>query len=168
MKPRKILVMGVSGCGKSSIGSKIAEALGLKFFDGDDYHPQQNVEKMRQGIPLTDEDRYGWLQTLNRLFIEQESAVIACSALKPEYRDILRTNNEELVIVYLQGDYDTIWSRLKQRSDHYFQGEKMLKSQFATLVEPQAGEAIFVDISQSLDDVVAQALTAINQPGAKP
>lgn len=167
MKPRKILVMGVSGCGKSSIGSKIAEALGLKFFDGDDYHPQQNVEKMRQGIPLTDEDRYGWLQTLNRLFIEQESAVIACSALKPEYRDILRTNNEELVIVYLQGDYDTIWSRLKQRSDHYFQGEKMLKSQFTTLVEPQAGEAIFVDISQSLDDVVAQALTAISQPGAK-
>ncbi|MBY8276404.1 gluconokinase [Vibrio fluvialis] len=167
MKPRKILVMGVSGCGKSSIGSKIAEALGLKFFDGDDYHPQQNVEKMRQGIPLTDEDRYGWLQTLNRLFIEQESAVIACSALKPEYRDILRTNNEELVTVYLQGDYDTIWSRLKQRSDHYFQGEQMLKSQFATLVEPQAGEAIFVDISQSLDDVVAQALTAISQPGAK-
>ncbi|ENF8749275.1 gluconokinase [Vibrio fluvialis] len=167
MKPRKILVMGVSGCGKSSIGSKIAEALGLKFFDGDDYHPKQNVEKMRQGIPLTDEDRYGWLQTLNRLFIEQESAVIACSALKPEYRDILRTNNEELVTVYLQGDYDTIWSRLKQRSDHYFQGEKMLKSQFAILVEPQAGEAIFVDISQSLDDVVAQALTAISQPGAK-
>lgn len=94
MKPKKILVMGVSGCGKSSIGSKIADALGLKFFDGDDYHPQDNVDKMRQGIPLTDDDRLGWLQTLNRLFIEQAGAVIACSALKPAYRDILRADND--------------------------------------------------------------------------
>ncbi|MFH4618624.1 gluconokinase [Vibrio furnissii] len=161
MKPKKILVMGVSGCGKSSIGSKIADALGLKFFDGDDYHPQDNVDKMRQGIPLTDDDRLGWLQTLNRLFIEQTGAVIACSALKPAYRDILRANNDDLVIVYLQGDYETIWSRLQQRSDHYFQGEAMLKSQFDTLVEPDANEAIFVDISQSLDGVLAQALQAL-------
>ncbi|KQH84357.1 gluconate kinase [Vibrio furnissii] len=161
MKPKKILVMGVSGCGKSSIGSKIADALGLKFFDGDDYHPQDNVDKMRQGIPLTDDDRLGWLQTLNRLFIEQAGAVIACSALKPTYRDILRANNDDLVIVYLQGDYETIWSRLQQRSDHYFQGEAMLKSQFDTLVEPDANEAIFVDISQSLDGVLTQALQAL-------
>ncbi len=161
MKPKKILVMGVSGCGKSSIGSKIADVLGLKFFDGDDYHPQDNVDKMRQGIPLTDDDRLGWLQTLNRLFIEQAGAVIACSALKPEYRDILRANNDDLVIVYLQGDYETIWSRLQQRSDHYFQGEAMLKSQFDTLVEPNANEAIFVDISQSLDGVLTQALQAL-------
>lgn len=161
MKPKKILVMGVSGCGKSSIGSKIADVLGLKFFDGDDYHPQDNVDKMRQGIPLTDDDRLGWLQTLNRLFIEQAGAVIACSALKPAYRDILRANNDDLVIVYLQGDYETIWSRLQQRSDHYFQGEAMLKSQFDTLVEPDANEAIYVDISQSLDGVLTQALQAL-------
>lgn len=165
MRTEKILVMGVSGCGKSAVGNKIADTLGLKFFDGDDYHPPHNVEKMRQGIPLTDEDRYGWLQTLNRLFIEQESAVIACSALKPEYRDILRANNPDLTILYLKGDYDTIWSRLKQRSDHYFQGENMLKSQFATLVEPLADEAIFIDISMSLEDVLATALSAINQTG---
>lgn len=161
MKAKKILVMGVSGCGKSSVGSEIAHRLGLTFFDGDDFHPQHNVDKMRQGVPLTDEDRYGWLKTLNKLFIDSDSAVIACSALKPQYRDILRTNNEELIIVYLQGDYDTIWSRLSQRDDHYFQGERMLRSQFDTLIEPQANEAIFVDIAQPMSQVVEQALQAI-------
>lgn len=161
MKAKKILVMGVSGCGKSSVGSQMAQRLGLTFFDGDDFHPQHNVDKMSQGIPLTDEDRYGWLQTLNRLFMDNDSAVIACSALRPQYRDILRENNDELVIIYLQGDYDTIWSRLSQRADHYFQGEKMLRSQFETLIEPGADEAIFIDITQPMDEVVAKALQAI-------
>lgn len=161
MKAKKILVMGVSGCGKSSVGSEIAERLGLTFFDGDDFHPQHNVDKMSQGVPLTDEDRYGWLKTLNKLFIDSDTAVIACSALKPQYRDILRENNQELVIVYLKGDYDTIWSRLSQRDDHYFQGERMLRSQFDTLIEPQSDEAIFVDIAQPMSQVVDEALQAI-------
>lgn len=100
MKAKKILVMGVSGCGKSLIGSEIAKSLNLPFYDGDDYHPLANVEKMRQGTPLTDDDRIGWLHTLNRLYVENEAAVIACSALKPEYRDILRLENQDLVIVF--------------------------------------------------------------------
>ncbi len=165
MNPKKILVMGVSGCGKSSVGSSIAKALNLKFYDGDDFHSEQSVEKMRQGIPLTDEDRKGWLNRLNALFVENDSAVIACSALKPEYRDILRINNQDLVIIYLQGDYDTIWSRLSQRSNHYFHGEKMLRSQFDTLIEPEKGEAIFVDVSASMEEVLTQALQGIKSLG---
>ncbi len=165
MNPKKILVMGVSGCGKSSVGSSIAKALNLKFYDGDDFHSEQSVEKMRQGIPLTDEDRKGWLKRLNALFLENDNAVIACSALKPEYRDILRLNNQDLVIVYLQGDYNTIWSRLSQRANHYFHGEKMLRSQFDTLIEPKKDEAIFVDVSASMEGVLSQALAGIKSIG---
>lgn len=161
MKAKKILVMGVSGCGKSLIGSELAKSLNLPFYDGDDFHPQANVEKMRRGIPLDDADRIGWLHTLNKLFTDNPSAVVACSALKPEYRDILRHNNSSLVIVYLKGDFDTIWSRHRNRANHYFNGESMLKSQFDTLVEPTEEEALHVDISQSVEQVLQQALIAI-------
>ncbi|MCG9649202.1 gluconokinase [Vibrio brasiliensis] len=161
MKAKKILVMGVSGCGKSLIGSELAKSLKLPFYDGDDFHPQANVEKMRQGIPLDDADRSGWLDTLNKLYVDNECAVIACSALKPEYRDILRRNNESLVIVYLKGDFDTIWARHKNRANHYFNGEAMLRSQFDTLVEPDIEEALHIDIAQSVEQVLQQALTAI-------
>lgn len=161
MKAKKILVMGVSGCGKSLIGSELAKSLKLPFYDGDDFHPQANVEKMRQGIPLDDADRSGWLDTLNKLYVDNECAVIACSALKPEYRDILRRNNESLVIVYLKGDFDTIWARHKNRANHYFNGEAMLRSQFDTLVEPSIAEALHIDIAQSVEKVLKQALTAI-------
>ena len=163
MKAKKILVMGVSGCGKSLIGSEIANALNLPFHDGDDYHPQSNVDKMAEGIPLNDDDRQGWLETLNKVYVENEAAVIACSALKPAYRDILRNNNQELVIVYLQGSFDTIWNRNKSRENHYFNGEAMLKSQFEALVEPQQSEALFIDISQDVQGVVDDALQAIKQ-----
>lgn len=154
MNHKKILVMGVSGCGKSHIGHLLAQQLSYSFFDGDDFHPQNNVDKMRQGIPLTDEDRIDWLHTLNRLFTDNESAVIACSALKPEYRDILRKNNEDLTIVYLQGDFDTIWQRHQKRDNHWFNGKSMLESQFDTLIEPLPNEAIFIDIKPSVETVL--------------
>lgn len=154
MNHKKILVMGVSGCGKSHIGHLLAQQLSYSFFDGDDFHPQNNVDKMRQGIPLTDEDRVDWLHTLNRLFTDNESAVIACSALKPEYRDILRKNNEDLTIVYLQGDFDTIWQRHQKRDNHWFNGKLMLESQFDTLIEPLPNEAIFIDIKPSVETVL--------------
>ena len=159
---RKIIVMGVSGCGKSSMGQKLAGHYGYPFFDGDDYHSDANVEKMRQGIPLTDEDRFGWLDTLNRILKGNDTAVVACSSLKPIYRDILRNGVEDLAIVYLQGDFDTIWQRHQKRAGHYFNGKSMLESQFATLEEP-IGEAdvIAVDISQSLDEVFAQSVAAL-------
>lgn len=163
MKVKKILVMGVSGCGKSLIGKEIADKLSLPFYDGDDYHPKANVEKMAQGIPLDDCDRLGWLETLNRIYVENDAAVIACSALKPAYRDILRRNNQQLAIVYLKGDFDTIWSRHKQRANHYFNGEAMLKSQFEALVEPSDDEALFIDIASDVDTVVESALIALKE-----
>ncbi|MDK9737317.1 gluconokinase [Vibrio sp. D404a] len=163
MKAKKILVMGVSGCGKSLIGSEIANALNLPFHDGDDYHPQANVDKMAEGIPLNDDDRQGWLETLNKVYRDNDAAVIACSALKPAYRDILRNNNQELVIVYLQGSFETIWNRHKSRENHYFNGEAMLKSQFEALVEPHKNEALFIDIAQDVQSVIDDAIAEIKK-----
>lgn len=161
MKIKNVLVMGVSGCGKSSIGERIASALDLPFHDGDDFHPSENVEKMRCGIPLTDDDRQEWLNTLNQLYVSNPGCVIACSALKPSYRDILRRDNGDLTIVYLKGNFDTIRDRMERRMNHYFSGESMLKSQFDTLVEPDNDEALIVDIDQSIEAVVASALAQI-------
>lgn len=152
---KKIVVMGVSGCGKSAIGMAIAQSLGLNFQDGDDYHPPENVRKMQAGIPLTDADRQSWLYTLNAILQVESNIVLACSALTPAYRDILREDNDKLIFVYLKGDYDLIWSRLQQRKDHYFSGENMLKSQYTTLIEPLANEAIIVDINKPIPDVLA-------------
>ncbi|PKF77602.1 gluconate kinase [Vibrio sp. vnigr-6D03] len=161
MNNKKILVMGVSGCGKSLIGSKLALALKYPFFDGDDYHSAQNIEKMQQGVPLSDQDRLGWLHRLNSLFIDNDRIVIACSALKPEYRDILRENAQDITIVYLKGNFDTIWSRHRSRPNHYFNGKQMLESQFNTLVEPLPSEAITVDVTANVEDVLASALCSI-------
>lgn len=163
MEAKKILVMGVSGCGKSLIGREIAQSLQLPFYDGDDYHSPENVEKMRRGTPLNDQDRMGWLHTLNRLYVDNDAAVIACSALKSEYRDILRLDNPHLIIIYLDGDFETIWSRHQKRANHYFNGESMLRSQFEALCPPAAQEAISVDIRDSVEGVVKNALDAIKE-----
>lgn len=159
---KKIIVMGVSGCGKSSMGKRIADHYGYPFFDGDDYHCEANVEKMRQGIPLTDADRLGWLNTLNGILTQHESAVVACSGLKPEYRAILRKGVKDLAIVYLKGDFDTIWQRHQKRDGHYFNGKTMLESQFATLVEPtNEADVISIDISQTRDEVFNNSIAAL-------
>ncbi|MBR7887730.1 gluconokinase [Marinomonas sp. A79] len=160
---QKIVVLGVSGSGKSLIGKHIADALGYRFFDGDDFHSQANVEKMRQSIPLTDDDRKGWLETLNGLLKEHPTAVIACSGLKPEYRAILRSGVDDLAMIYLKGSIDTIWQRHQKRNGHYFNGRDMLESQFATLVEPTEEEALVVDISQEPAAVLQQALRLLNK-----
>ncbi len=162
MNNKKILVMGVSGCGKSLIGSQLAHQINAAFFDGDDFHPPENVNKMSQGIPLTDEDRQGWLETLNKLFASKGSTVIACSALKPEYRNILRHGLGQLTIVYLKGDFDTIWSRHKSRENHYFNGRRMLDSQFETLIEPNVNEALHIDIRQPAAQVLSDILSKLN------
>lgn len=163
MREKKILVMGVSGTGKSLIGSLIAEALDIRFIDGDDFHSQSNLDKMSKGFPLTDDDRQWWLKTLNYQFISSNSIVVACSALKHEYRCLLKEDNQDLIIIYLQGSFATILGRHKKRKDHFFNGENMLKSQFDTLVEPADDEAIFIDIDQSVETVVVQALKEIDK-----
>lgn len=157
----KYLIMGVSGCGKSSIGSALAKVLNISFFDGDDYHSIENVQKMQGGIPLTDEDRKSWLLELNELIKQQEQLVVACSALKPEYRDILRSGCDELKFVYLKGDFETICSRHKAREGHFFQGSAMLESQFLTLIEPSEQEAIHIDIKQAPKQIIEDILSKI-------
>ncbi len=154
----KYVIMGVSGCGKSSIGAALANKLCIPFFDGDDYHPAENVAKMQNGIPLTDADRQSWLETLNRLIVKENELVVACSALKPEYRNTLRKNCPDLCFIYLKGDFDTIWQRYKKRQGHYFQGTAMLESQFNTLVEPEETEAMHIDINDAPEHIITQIM----------
>lgn len=131
--------MGVSGAGKSTLGAAVAAELGWPFFDGDDFHPPENVAKMAAGMPLNDDDRQPWLTRLHDLIAEQlargHPAVIACSALKKSYREQLRAGNEGLIFVYLQGDFERISRRLAGRRDHYMPAG-LLESQFADLEEP--------------------------------
>ena len=133
--------MGVSGTGKTTIGKLLAKNLNIPFFDGDDYHPKENIDKMSSGKALDDDDRYGWLAALNELAIEnrKSGAVIACSALKEKYREQLKTNIEkEAVFVYLEGSFEEVESRLDNRKGHFMTSD-LLKSQFDTL-EPPNGE----------------------------
>lgn len=141
-----VIVMGVSGSGKTTVGKLLAERMGCGFSDADDFHPAANVEKMRAGIPLTDDDRWPWLKALRQAIEEWEAAgkshVVACSALKDTYRDVL-SPKDDVVFVYLKGDAKTIASRLKARKGHYM-NPTLLTSQFATLEEPD--NALVVDI----------------------
>lgn len=153
-KTKSIIVLGVSGCGKSTIGKMLARKLNYRFFDGDDYHSQNNVNKMESGVPLTDADRYNWLKNLNQLLSVNPYSVLACSALKPSYRNLLKEGNHSLQFVYLQGSFEEIWARHQQRNGHYFNGKQMLESQFKTLIEPGKDEAIVVNINQSPENIV--------------
>ena len=159
MKTRFVIVMGVSGCGKSSVGKSLAENLGWDFYDADDFHPPENVAKMANGIALDDSDRAPWLASLNELISSSLTAdkpgVLACSALKDRYRQQLMNGNDGVQIVYLKGSYELIWSRMKTRADHYMKPQ-MLKSQFETLEEPM--NAIAVDISLSVNEIVQEVL----------
>ncbi|MGX9419319.1 gluconokinase [Vibrio sp. RC27] len=157
----KYVVMGVSGCGKSSIGSQLAQTLNVPFFDGDDFHSKHNVAKMQSGQPLNDNDRYSWLHTLNDLVREKKELVLACSALKPEYRRQLKQGNPELTFIYLQGGFDTIWARHQKRENHYFSGRSMLVSQFETLVEPSKEEALIIDIRQTPQAIITTIITQL-------
>lgn len=149
-----IVLMGVTGSGKTTVGELLAKDLGWKYYDADDYHPRENVEKMKSGVPLNDADRKPWLETLNTLIrgcLERgESAVLACSALKQSYRELLLVD-ERVTLVYLKGDYETIKERLSQRRGHYMD-TALLDSQFQTLEEPE--RALDVDASLNPAEIV--------------
>ena len=149
-----IIIMGVAGSGKTTIGSLLADELGWAFYDADDFHSEANRAKMSQGIALTDDDRADWLLSLKDLInqnIQQNtSAVLACSALKNSYRETLKVN-ERVKFIYLRGTYEQIKARLTHRSGHYMSAG-MLESQFQTLEEPQ--DILTIDISNSLQDIV--------------
>lgn len=158
------IVMGVSGCGKSTIGKELAEQLSLPFYDADDFHFPESVAKMASGTALTDDDRKPWLSLLANNIVDWESAggaVLACSALKQSYRDILSSTTENTVrFVYLKGDKATLTARMKSRANH-FMPESLLDSQLNTLEPPQ--DAITVLLKNTVDEIISQILKAIQK-----
>jgi gluconokinase len=162
--PCALVVMGVSGSGKSTIADRLAARLGWRYEDGDRFHPPANVAKMSAGHPLTDEDRWPWLQAIadeiDRLSAAGQRAVIACSALKRAYRDILVHGRDDVRIVFLNGTQDLIADRLAARKGHFMPPD-LLASQFKTLEPPQPDErpitvSIDAPVETIVDDIVAQ------------
>lgn len=169
MSCRHILVMGVSGSGKSTIARALAERLGFEMIEGDDLHPPANVEKMRAGIPLTDADRRPWLEELAALLTDRharrQGTVLACSALKRSYRDILRSGvpPDESFVIELDADPDTLRARMSTRTGH-FMPMGLLDSQFATLEPLDADErGVFVDSGRPPAEVLAAAAAALRE-----
>jgi gluconokinase len=150
-----VILMGVTGCGKTKVGLKLADACGWEFHDADDFHPAENVAKMRSGAPLDDEDRWPWLARLNTLLLDNESQgkslVLACSALKQIYRDRLVHGCAAARFVFLDGDIELIRARLAARKGHYM-NPKLLDSQFAILERPP--DALRLDVAASPDMLV--------------
>jgi gluconokinase len=161
---KRIIVMGVSGCGKTTVGQALAGRLGCPFYDGDDFHPPENVAKMARGLPLDDGDRAPWLARLNGLLHEHlargEGVVLACSALKRRYREQLRAGNERVQFVYLGGDFGLIWERMQARPRHYMKAA-MLQSQFDALEPPDPDEAILIDITTAPEEMVENIAAAL-------
>ena len=160
--PFVLIIMGVSGTGKSTIGKALAEKLSLPYFEGDEFHPAANVEKMRQGIPLNDGDRVPWLLALREQIEVQlekgESAVLASSALKASYREILQRDDKRVKFVFLHGTYELILQRMQER-EHEYMPPSLLKSQFDTLEEPE--DAIRISIDQEVGAMVEEVLSQL-------
>jgi len=160
-----IILMGVSGSGKTVIGKALAPKINAEFIDGDNLHSQRNVDKMAAGIALTDADRLDWLQLIAKVGREHAdnggNCIIACSALKKSYRDLLRADNKFIHFVYLKGSFDLIHDRIVKRS-HQYMPSSLLQSQFETLEEPQADEpdVFTVSIDQSISEIVEEIAKA--------
>ena len=155
--PVKVVVMGVCGCGKSSVGSGLAERLGVEFVEGDALHAPENVAKMSAGVPLTDADRAGWLDAIGVVLARPGGRVVTCSALRRSYRDRLRAAAPELRFIHLHGARSVLEQRLSERSGHYMPAS-LLQSQLDTLEPPGADEAaITLDIARPIETLVAHA-----------
>ena len=164
-EPRAVILMGVSGSGKSTVGASLAQRLECSFLDADDFHPAANVEKMKRGIPLNDEDRMPWLRRLHEELEHRlgsgASVVLGCSALKESYRKILEESLSHIDFVFLDVDQLTLTERLGKRKDHFFPKE-LLESQFAALERPS--KAIVVDARLQVEDVVKHIVNALKVP----
>ena len=160
-----IIVMGVSGCGKTTIGQALAKRLHLPYYDADDFHPQSNIDKMENAIPLTDDDRMPWLTRLaNQIntWEEQGGAVLSCSALKESYRNLLASKCDEITWVYLKGSFELIQSRLEEREGHYMKSA-LLQSQFDTLEVPDYG--IHVNIESAPEHIISEIISKLKTYG---
>jgi len=159
--------MGVSGAGKTAVGESLAERLGWPFVDGDDLHPASNIRKMTAGVPLTDEDRFPWLQKIRDAIVEHtgsgRSAIVACSALKRTYRKLLLQGQPDTRLVYLRGTPAVLEHRLSERRGHFFD-PNLLVSQLETMEEPN--NAVVVDVDAELEAVVEAVATALDLPVA--
>ncbi|MEG4486567.1 gluconokinase [Microcoleus sp. D2_18a_B4] len=151
------IVMGVSGSGKTTVGKLLAQSLNWDFSDADDFHPSANIDKMSRGIPLEDADRLPWLLqlqgTIDRWLLENKNVVLACSALKTSYRELLYRDQKRMKIVYLKCSFQLLAARLKNRENHYMKADLLL-SQLDSLEEPE--DAIIIDASQPLELIVRQ------------
>ena len=164
----RLIVMGVSGCGKSTMATALGSQLGLDMVDGDDLHLPASVAKMRAGIALDDADRWPWLDRIGQYLStpHEQGRVVACSALKRSYRDRLREQAGDVCFVFLDGDFELIQKRMQQRVGHYMQ-PGLLDSQFRTLEKPQADETdvIHLPITEPVQAMVEQALQALQNLG---
>jgi len=158
----KIVVMGVTGCGKTTVGAALAEALGIEFIDSDDLHSEANKKKMSSGIPLTDSDREPWLQAVSKTLQNHESIVVACSALKKSYRSTIIAGAPTTKFIHLSGSKELIFARLSERS-HHFMPIGLLDSQFQTLEHLDDSECgNDFDISKSIDEIVHEVVLWIS------
>jgi gluconokinase len=158
LNPGVVVVMGVSGSGKSTVGRQLAERLGLDFLEGDDFHPPENVARMAAGIALNDSDRVGWLNALasrlTQALVLERGLVVSCSALKRGYRDLLRRAAPDLQLVYLEGPFELLAARMAARPGHYMPAS-LLQSQYEALEPPAADEAPLVfKVEQPADSIV--------------
>ncbi|MCW8345798.1 gluconokinase [Vibrio sp. ZSDZ65] len=165
MAGSSVIVMGVCASGKSTIGAMLAQKLGRKFIDGDDLHPRANIQKMASGEPLNDDDRAPWLERIRdaaySLESKNEHGIIVCSALKQHYRDQIREGNEHVTFLFLDGSYDLILERMRNRSGHFMK-ENMVRSQFDALERPDAEpQTVIVDIDCTMEEVVERAAVAL-------
>ncbi len=163
-----VIVFGVSGAGKTTIGKLLAKHLGWRFLEADDFHPRGNIEKMRDGLPLTDKDRWPWLKLLReqieRSLAANENAVLACSALKRKYRERLRVSNN-VKFVLLRGDYALVEKQLHSRRGHFMNSD-LLRSQFADLEEPESDEdAVTIELGRTPEELVEEIETKLNLAG---
>ena len=165
MTPLRLIVMGVSGCGKSTMAGALSERLGLDMVDGDDLHLPESVAKMRSGVALQDADRWPWLDRIGAYLARDlaQGRVVACSALRRIYRDRIREQAGDVCFVFLDGDFELIQKRMQQRVGHYMQ-PGLLDSQFRTLEKPQADETdvIRLTITEPVQNMVLQAIQALH------